>query len=77
MTFEELMGRALGHAEMAQMLLEKSTGAMTTSEATQIPMYLSMASTYALLAEAYARLASAQIVNNTSMNQMLPQGRMS
>lgn len=64
------MGHSLAHAATSESLLSQATqGMITGNPATSV--YLSMASTYALLSESYARLASAQIVNNASVNQIM------
>lgn len=70
MTVEELLAKALHHAESSELWIESAGRAAANNELV-VPAYLSLANTEAILAETYARMASAQVVNHASTNEMM------
>jgi hypothetical protein len=70
-TFDELFSKALGHAASAEYLLSPEAIQDATAPAPEI--LRERAAIEATLAEAYARLVSAAIVNRTSLHALLEQ----
>lgn len=69
MTFDELFSKAIQHAEQAEKLLSPET---TNDPAEPAPGVLrERAAIEATLAEAYARLVSAAVVNRASMHALI------
>jgi hypothetical protein len=72
-TFEELVGRALAHAEDAEAALAEEERRLEDhsddgrAKANTLAQLREVAGIHASLAEAYARLGSAVIVNATSL----------
>ena len=69
MTFEELVAKSLDEAGKAEDLLGRA------GDAPPLGLDVDEAHVHALLAEMYARLASAIIVNRTSMHAALEAAR--
>ena len=71
MTFDELFSKAILHAERSEQLLSPES---TNDPAQAAPEILrEKAAIEATLAEAYARLVSAAVVNRTSLHALIEQ----
>lgn len=79
MTFEELLGRSLHHAEEASAALNEEERRLedhsddSKAKANTLAQLREVAGIHATLSEAYARMASAVIVNRSSMHAAIEQ----